>query len=250
MPSRRLAGGKKPQRDTFAGWQRYRTTRNLFVAAPALTFAQWRALSPSERALYDLHRTATHVNLPMQDTPMSLKVSRLVNRRLRNNALKQNAATQAGVMVSGWGYQGKTETVCEVAAAFEDAWLELHRHLNPAAIDGTNDLHAPVVYVQTPVTAKPKSTCQTVLDFFGASTRGMTLPQLIRQVAQSLSDHGVKALILDDINRLRMHRADDQDTLDLIRAFMSMNVTLILVGVDIPGSGLLREARWDTRKGQ
>ncbi|TJZ93134.1 hypothetical protein FCI23_54785 [Actinacidiphila oryziradicis] len=27
---------------------------------------------------------------------------------------------------------------------------------------------------------------------------------------------------LDDITRLRMHRADDQDTLDLIRAFMSI----------------------------
>ncbi|MEU8703128.1 hypothetical protein AB0C61_36850 [Streptomyces sp. NPDC048680] len=78
----------------------------------------------------------------------------------------------------------------------------------------------------------------------------MNLPQLIQQVAQSLHDHGVKALILDDITRLRMHRADDQDTLDLIRAFMSMNVTLVLVGVDIPGSGLLREARWDGRARQ
>ncbi|MGK5543314.1 hypothetical protein ACSNOH_00970 [Streptomyces sp. URMC 127] len=42
-----------------------------------------------------------------------------------------------------------------------------------------------------------------------------------------------------------MHRADDQDTLDLVRAFMSMNVTLILVGVDILGSGLLRQGRFD-----
>jgi hypothetical protein len=245
-----LAGGTKPRRDTYEGWQRYRATRGRFLAAPVLTFTQWRAMSLSERSLYDLHRTATHVNLPLQETPMSLRVGRLVNRRLRNNALKQNVATRAGVMVSGWGYQGKTETVCEVAAAFEDAWLELHHYLNPDAVDGTNDLHAPVVYVQTPVTAKPKSTCQAVLDFFGASTRGMSLPRLMQQVAQSLSDHGVKALILDDINRLRMHRADDQDTLDLIRAFMSMNVTLILVGVDIPGSGLLREARWDARQRQ
>ncbi|MFJ7280637.1 hypothetical protein [Kitasatospora sp. NPDC098663] len=47
-----------------------------------------------------------------------------------------------------------------------------------------------------------------------------------------------------------MHRLDDQDVLDLIRAFMSMNVTLILVGVDIPGSGLLREAAWDEKNRQ
>ncbi|MEV7189644.1 hypothetical protein [Kitasatospora sp. NPDC093102] len=47
-----------------------------------------------------------------------------------------------------------------------------------------------------------------------------------------------------------MHRADDQDTLDLIRAFMSMHVTLVLIGVDIPGSGLLREGRHDPATGQ
>lgn len=242
--------GKPPRRDTWEGWQHYRTTRGRFAPAPQLTFTEWRALTPHRRSLYDLHRTATHVNLPLQETPMSLKVSRLINRRLRNNALKQKPATRAGVMVSGWGYQGKTETVCEVAASFEESWLAMHSHLNPDAVEGTWDLHAPVAYVQTPVTAKPKSTCQAVLDFFGAGSQSMNLPQLIRQVAHSLDDHGVKALILDDVTRLRMHRADDQDTLDLIRAFMSMNVTLILVGVDIPGSGLLREARWDGKTRQ
>ncbi|WP_446045778.1 AAA family ATPase [Streptomyces olivaceus] len=242
--------GKPPRRDTFEGWQHYRTRRGRFTPAPQLAFSQWRALGPHGRSLYDLHRTATHVNLPLQETPMSLKVSRLVNRRLRNNALKQKPATRAGVMVTGWGYQGKTETVCEVAASFEDAWLEMHHHLNPAAVEGTWDLHAPVAYVQTPVTAKPKSTCQAILEFFGTPTRNRTLPELIAEVSQSLSDHGVKALILDDITRLRMHRADDQDTLDLIRAFMSMNVTLVLIGVDIPGSGLLREARWDAKTRQ
>ncbi|MEV0613294.1 hypothetical protein AB0I81_08190 [Nonomuraea sp. NPDC050404] len=55
--------------------------------------------------------------------------------------------------------------------------------------------------------------------------------------------------MLDDITRLRMHRADDQDVLDQIRAFLSMHVTLVLVGVDIPGSGLLREGRHDRRAG-
>ena len=78
----------------------------------------------------------------------------------------------------------------------------------------------------------------------------MDLPDLVRQVRDSFHDHGTKALLLDDITRLRMHRADDQDTLDLIRAFMSMHVTLVLIGVDIPGSGLLREGRHDPRTGQ
>ncbi|WP_251054052.1 TniB family NTP-binding protein [Streptomyces sp. ISL-66] len=151
-------------------------------------------------------------------------------------------------MVSGGGYQGKTETVCEIAAAFEDSWRALHA-TNPQAVPGTRDLWVPVAYVQTPVTAKPKSTCKAILDFYGTPTKRMDLPELIRQVAASLADHGTKVLILDDITRLRMHRVDDQDTLDLIRAFMSMHVTLVLVGVDIPGSGLLREGRSPTVSG-
>ncbi len=184
-------------------------------------------------------------------TPMSQAVTRLLHGRLMTSALKHKPATRAGVMITGGGYQGKTETACEIAAAFEDSWLELHRHLNPQAIPGTRDLHAPVAYVQTPVTARPKSTCKAILNFYGTPLNPrMDLPDLIRQVASSLHDNGTKALLLDDITRLRLHRADDQDTLDLIRAFMSMHVTLVLIGAGIPGSGLLAEGRSDPRAGQ
>jgi hypothetical protein len=51
------------------------------------------------------------------------------------------------------------------------------------------------------------------------------------------------------ITRRKMHRSDDQDTLDLISALMSMHTTLVLIGVNIPGSGLLREGRHDPRTG-
>ncbi len=225
--------GPPPMRETLAGWQQWRATRDSFASAPRLDRAAWRALSPRRRMLYDLHRAATHANLPLQQTPMSQAVARVLRGRIESNALKHKPSTRAGVMITGGGYQGKTETACEVAADFEDAWLDLHRHLNPDALPGTRDLHAPVAYAQTPVTAKPKSTCKAILGFYGADTKNMDLPGLVRQVAASISDHGTKALLLDDITRLRMHRADDQDVLDLIRAFMSMHVTLVLIGVDI-----------------
>jgi hypothetical protein len=240
----------QPVRETLAGWQRWRATRGAFVPAPRLDLAAWQRLSPRQRMLHDLHRAATHANLPLLATPMSRAVAKLLRGRIESNALKHKPTTRAGVMITGGGYQGKTETACEVAAAFEDAWLKLHRQLNPDALPGTRDLHAPVAYAQTPVTAKPKSTCKAILGFYGADTKHMDLPDLVRQVAASLHDHGTKALLLDDITRLRMHRADDQDTLDLIRAFMSMHVTLVLIGVDIPGAGLLREGRHDPRTGQ
>jgi len=242
--------GPPPMRETLAGWATWRTTRGAFTPAPHLDLAQWRTLSPRRRVLHDLHRAATHANLPVLQTPMSQAVAKLLRGRIENNALKHKPTTRAGVMITGGGYQGKTETACEVAADFEDRWLQLHQYVNPDAIAGMRDLHAPVAYVQTPVTAKPKSTCKAILNFYGADTKRMDLPDLVRQVAASLNDHGTKALILDDITRLRMHRVDDQDVLDLIRAFMSMHVTLVLIGVDILGSGLLREGRPDPRTGQ
>ena len=242
--------GSPPARETLAGWQRWRTSRGSFAPAPQLDLATWRTMPPRRRMLHDLHRAATHANLPLQQTPMSDAVARLLRGRIETNALKHKPSTRAGVMITGGGYQGKTETACEIAADFEDDWLDLHNHLNPAALAGMRDLHAPVAYVQTPVTAKPKSACKAILGFYGADTKNMDLPDLVRQVAASIRDHGTKALLLDDITRLRMHRADDQDVLDLIRAFMSMHVTLVLIGVDIPGSGLLREGRHDPRTGQ
>ncbi|GAA3801537.1 hypothetical protein [Streptomyces chiangmaiensis] len=34
-----------PRRDTYTGWQNWRTSRRSFVPAPKLTLAEWKALS-------------------------------------------------------------------------------------------------------------------------------------------------------------------------------------------------------------
>ncbi|MCX4850398.1 TniB family NTP-binding protein [Streptomyces sp. NBC_00893] len=240
-----------PPRETYVGWQHYRTHCGSLVPAPVISPRQWSMLPEIRRYDYDLYRELTNANLPLQDTPMHAKVGKLIRRRLSGNTRKKDDPTRAGVMVSGWGHYGKTASVCAAAAVFEDQWLELHSHLNPGSVPGTRDLHAPVIYISTPVTATPKSLCASILGFFRAPIRpSATLPELVRQVADSLYDHGAKALILDDINRLRMHRADDQDVLDLMRAFMSLDVTLILAAVNIPGIGLLREAKWNKKTRQ
>lgn len=236
-------------RDTIESWRNWRETRHVFVPAPRLTVQKYRLLSPRDRRIHDLHRAATHANLAIQETPMSARVTRLLSMRVESGALKRRPGARAGVMVNGGGYQGKTETVCEFAAAFEDLWLDLHRDLNPNTIHGTRDLHAPVAYVPTPVKATPKSTCQAILDFYGGPI-DMTLPQLLRAVRTSLADHGTKVLIMDDITRLKMHRQDDQDVLDMIRVLMDMQVTLVLVGVGIHRSGLLREGRYNANTKQ
>ncbi|MFJ5847975.1 AAA family ATPase [Streptomyces sp. NPDC092903] len=176
---------------------------------------------------------------------MSDAVAWLVKARIEDGAYSHKAGIRTGVMVNGGGAQGKTETVCAALAAFEADWLEVNAFMNPQAVPGTRDLLAPVAYVRCPVKATPVSTCQRILDFFGEDYKNMRQEDLIRTVNAAIAAHGTKALVIDDITRLKLHRESDQDVLDLLLEVMSMSVTLILVGVGIPLSGLLRRGRFD-----
>ncbi|WP_392872717.1 AAA family ATPase [Streptomyces sp. LN499] len=239
--------GPPVDRTTSEGWQRWCKTRKAFVPAPVLTAEQYARKSPRQQRLYNLHRLATHSSLPIEATAMSEHVARAVLARVEDGAFSHKAGTRGGVMVNGDGAQGKTETVCEALAIFEETWLNLNNYMNPDAMPGTRDLVAPVAYVRCPVRATPISTCQRILDFYGEDYKGMRLEDLVRTVKTAIVDHATKALVIDDITRLKLHREADQDVLDLIREMMSMPVTLILVGVGIPTSGLLREGRRDPR---
>jgi AAA domain-containing protein len=244
-----LRAGPPPDRTRREGWQQWRAARGSFIPAPRLSLAGYQALSMRGRALHDLHRTATHVNLRLQETPMSRKVSDLMRGRLQNNAVKFTPGTRDGLMISGGGFQGKTETACWAAAEFEDLWRGIYRQLMPGQAPGARDLFVPVAYCRLPVRATPKALCKTILDVYG-DPHPATLHDLVRSVRDAVRDHATTALLIDDATRLRLHRGDDQDTLDLIRELMDLNVTLVLIGVDIPGSGLLRGARADPRTGQ
>jgi hypothetical protein len=238
-----------PDRETLEGWSRWRLTSRGFVPAPVITAAEHARMTPRQRRLHDLRRVATHSNLAIQETPMSAFVSRKMRSLIETNAFCQGPDTRPGLMVNGGGCQGKTETVCEALACFEDEWLALYEQ-NPAAVAGTLDLHAPAVYVRTPVKATPISACQRILDFYGEPYKGMRLEDLVRTVKNAVFDHGTKAIVIDDVTRLKLHREADQDVLDLIRELMSLPVTLVLVGVGIPKSGLLRDGRRDPQTGQ
>lgn len=237
--------GPPIDRTRVEGWQRWVRTRELFVPAPVLSMEQYLQLKPRRRRIHDLHRLATHSSLPVQSTPMSEAVAWLVKARIEDGAYSHKAGIRTGVMVNGGGAQGKTETVCAAIAAFEEEWLEVNKYMNPDAMAGTRDLLAPVAYVRCPVKATPVSTCQRILDFYGEDYKNMRQEDLVRTVNAAIAAHATKALVIDDITRLKLHRESDQDVLDLLLEVMSMSVTLILVGVGIPTSGLLRRGRFD-----
>ncbi|MCX5006740.1 AAA family ATPase [Streptomyces sp. NBC_00638] len=234
-------------RTVCEGWNRWCQTRESFVPAHALTAQEFTRLTKRQQRIYNLHRLATHSSLPIQATPMSERVAQAVLARVEDGAFSHKAGTRGGIMVNGDGAQGKTETICEALAGFQEEWLALNNYADPDAMPGTRDLVAPVAYVRCPVKATPISTCQRILDFYGEDYKGMRLEDLVRTVKIAVVEHATKALVIDDITRLKLHREADQDVLDLIREMMSMPVTLILVGVGIPTSGLLREGRRDPK---
>lgn len=244
-----LRPGPRPDRTCSDGWQLWRATLDGFIPAPRISAREHADLGARHKTLYDLHRTATHANLRLLETPMSARVSELMQRRLQNNAVKWNPGTMDGLMVSGGGKQGKTETVCRALAAFEELWRSICGELCATPPPGTRDEFVPVAYCRLPVRARPKALCQSILDVYG-DPHPKTLHDLVRATRASLRGHRTTALVIDDVTRLRLHREDDQDTLDLIREVMDLDVTLVLVGVDIPHSGLLRDAYYDTRTGQ
>jgi AAA domain len=241
--------GRVPDRVTWEGWTRWRLTRHDFTPAPLVTAGEHAAMTAKQRRLNNLHRIATHSNLKILDTPMSTRVSEEAQSLIQINAFDRSPGTRPGLMVNGGACQGKTETVCEALASFEDGWLELYQ-MAAGTVEGTLDHHVPVVYVRTPVKATPVSACQRILDFYGEDHKGMTLEMLLRTVRQAVHDHGTMAIAIDDITRLKLHREADQDVLDLIRELMSIPVTLILIGVGIYKSGLLRNGYRDPGTGQ
>ncbi|GGZ58040.1 hypothetical protein GCM10010387_59890 [Streptomyces inusitatus] len=176
-----LRAGSAPDRTRREGWQQWRRQRDLFTPAPKLSLEEYTALSPRGRGLHDIHRTATHMNIGLLETPMSARITKLMRSRLRNNALNFEPGTRDGLMISGGGYLGKTETACAAAAGFEDVWRDLHHQLLPPPVEGTRDLFVPVAYCRTPVRATPKALCATILDFYGAP-HPKTLNGLIRAV--------------------------------------------------------------------
>src|SRR5712671_2614967 len=92
--------GPVPDRETWEGWTRWRLTRRDFTPAPVVTAAGHAAMTARQQRLHDLHRAATHSNLEIQDTPMSIRVSKEVRSLVEINAFDRGPDTRPGLMVN------------------------------------------------------------------------------------------------------------------------------------------------------
>jgi hypothetical protein len=87
-----LLFGPRPDRTTYEGWQEFRRTRDLFVPVKKTSLAEYQLMSPRKRSLHDLHRVATHVNMRLEETPMSAAVTAPLGARVRRRGCQPAAA--------------------------------------------------------------------------------------------------------------------------------------------------------------
>ena len=222
------------------GFRAWALSRGTFTRQDLLPREAYAAMTPRERRRYNRRRDAANSNIDILETPMSTALSEALEDGIWINAVNRQPGAKPGFMVNGGGAQGKTATVLEVCASFLEDWLAEHRI--DAVTGGERNAHEPVVYVRTPDKPTPKALCQSILRAVGEPFLATDpFPELQRLVHDVLVSLGVRVLVLDDITRIKMHRIDDQDVLDLIRSLMDSGATVILIGVGIPRSGLLRE---------
>ena len=231
---------RRPNLLKVEGFRSWALSRGTYQRQDLLTWDAYTLLAPRDRRRYNRLRDAANSNIDILETPMGSALSEALEDGIWINAVNRQPGAKPGFMVNGGGAQGKTATVLDVCANFLEDWLTEHQI--EAVPGGERNAHEPVVYVRTPDKPTPKALCQSILRAVGEPFLPRDgFPELQRLVHDVLVSLGVRVLVLDDITRIKMHRIDDQDVLDLIRSLMDSGATVILVGVGIPKSGLLRE---------
>lgn len=240
---------KQPPREeitTLEGWQHYVEHRDDFRPPPVLTRAEYDALPDAHRSLYDMAREVAIGNLPRHQTPMGQDVMDRIALTLRANTANATPGVRPGVMVSADGGLGKSTLVREIAAQFDET-LRMKAQFMPE-VAGNRDRWVPVAWLSIGSEITIRGLCRDLLGFYGDIPRkGEYAPELTARLRKIMVDCGTVLLVLDDITRLQMHREADRNAADFIRSLMETGATILGIGVDVRGSGLLYEGRASTR---
>lgn len=237
--------------DTYASWQAFAvahtTSKRLVVR---LTRPEYAALDATQRRRVDLLRSVAVANLPKVETPMAARAAETIEITLHANTFNNDPGVRTGLFLSAPSSYGKSTLMREVAARFE-ADVRSVNDFHPLRPDYV-DVWVPVAWV--PLSASPTITalCRRILEFFGEghSTARATEALLTQRVLSVLRDCGTKLLVLDDITRLKMHREADVNVADFVRELQESSCTIVGLGVDVEGSGILNEgeASWHERR--
>ncbi|WP_282836808.1 TniB family NTP-binding protein [Microbacterium flavum] len=212
------------RKTTLAGLREAFTA--LPASPPALSFAEYAALSPSVRDAYDLARDdflrlTLRVPTPEQDT-----CARILTRLITSNPRRKNS--RRGLMISAPMFYGKTELALLLARSIE----QTHARRYP---DYARWGEVPVVWVEMTENSTGKALLGQIIQFFGPTAgvnyRIDTTDKLRRIAVDLLHAHGTKLLVIDEA-----HKLGGAEPSSIIKALQNESAaTVLLVGIDLAG---------------
>lgn len=230
------------------GWNDFVRKRNDYAPPPLLDRATYLNLTAPERRMYDLARRIGNSNLPKHETPMTTRVRGQIEAVLHHNLYSTDPGVRSGVFISADGAMGKSTLMREIAADF-DADIRQYRELLPTVMPH-RDRWVPIAWVTVPPKLSIRSLGTAILNFYGEYPPSRpTDPQITERVDKVLRDCGTRLIILDDITRYKDGEAD-RFASDWIRNLMETSVSIVAMGVDVRGSGILYDGKGRPRDEQ
>lgn len=223
------------------GWVDFVAKRDAHQPPPLITRDEYEALPAPDRTAYDMARRIANNNLPKHETPMTDQARDQIQAVLNSNLYRMDPGVRSGIFISADGNLGKSTLMRDIAATY-DTEIRQFRDMFPNSVK-TRDRWVPVMWVTVPPKLSIRSLGLAILAFYGEHVPSRSNDsEITKRVENVIRDCGTRLAVLDDITRYKDGEAD-RFAADWIRNLMETSVSIVAMGVDIRGSGIL----WDGR---
>jgi hypothetical protein len=215
---------------TKEGWTRW-VGRDR--TAPELR-ADWRELTPPERADYDEIRLDYHSDLIVVNTPTIQDITKTVRRLLILN--RRQISARRGLIVTGGAGTGKTTALTQLGLAHQ-----IHTRLrNPV-----RGKRIPVVYITLPPAATARMVAVEFARFLGLPVTGRpNLTDITNSVCAVLCDVGCDLVLVDEIHNISLTTRAGAEVSDQLKYFSErIPATFVYAGIDVEHAGLFSGIR-------
>lgn len=222
------------------GWQEY--VNKAAVFKPVMpTVDVFEAMMPQAKKEFAKQRTKYHAEMPAVATPT---LTTIHNAAIRLSSLNYTAAPGArmGVVLDGLGTVGKSTIAMELGKRYELSW---RKHIQPKLMGVQSHRFIPVIYVTLPGNLTIKDFNRLITSFMNISTpASASVSWLSGRIIDATKGCCTSMIIIDDIHYLHMKNQESMAVNNHLKYLAScISATFIYAGINVEGSGLLREGK-------
>ena len=207
---------------------------NKIVRPESLSFAAYRALSETDRSVYD-HARIEYMNRSIVvKTPQLDIAKRATNKYFAKNY--GNTSGNRGLIVSGGSTLGKTTMM---KAIMQWTFSTYRRQVPDFAEHGKT----PIVYVEVPSGSTGKSLMSAFAHFFGITVapRSDTLDAIQHRVVSAMKASNTQLVIVDEVHNLSAKNRGNGESIQILKALHNMvPATFIYAGIQLDESDLFK----------